>query len=221
MKNDLSCEVVQDLLPSYVDGLTSEITKDAVESHLNGCEMCSQRLRGLRESLMPKDESADESWNNTVDAMAMNRQVRYLLYGVLITLIVVLLLWIGSILLNNWVMTNHNAGFAVTPTSWNIEVNEENGIVHLEVVLPDGRAFKNDPADPIATYNYNASSKELTINITCSYVWGASGESAEKEFCFFDLFQEYKQELGGMPDYVTEIYIDGIDEPVWTAEQAR
>lgn len=25
MKNDLTCEVVQDLLPSYVDGLTSDV----------------------------------------------------------------------------------------------------------------------------------------------------------------------------------------------------
>ena len=31
MKNDLTCEVVQDLLPSYVDGLTSDVSNQAVE----------------------------------------------------------------------------------------------------------------------------------------------------------------------------------------------
>ena len=42
MKNDLSCELVQDLLPSYVDHLTSETTNAAIETHLNGCASCRQ-----------------------------------------------------------------------------------------------------------------------------------------------------------------------------------
>lgn len=34
MKNDLSCEVVRDLLPSYLDGVASGETKAAVERHM-------------------------------------------------------------------------------------------------------------------------------------------------------------------------------------------
>ena len=34
MKNDLTCGVVRDLLPSYVEGLTSQETNTAVERHL-------------------------------------------------------------------------------------------------------------------------------------------------------------------------------------------
>ena len=34
MKNDLTCGVVRDLLPSYVEGLTSQETNQAVETHL-------------------------------------------------------------------------------------------------------------------------------------------------------------------------------------------
>lgn len=41
MKNELSCEVVQDLLPSYLDGLTSEVTNEAVAFHLKQCEVCT------------------------------------------------------------------------------------------------------------------------------------------------------------------------------------
>ena len=36
MKNDLTCGVVQDLLPSYVEGLTSPESNTAVERHLSG-----------------------------------------------------------------------------------------------------------------------------------------------------------------------------------------
>lgn len=37
MKNDLTCAVVRDLLPSYVEGLTSEETNEAVDAHLAQC----------------------------------------------------------------------------------------------------------------------------------------------------------------------------------------
>lgn len=34
MSDKLRCEIVQDLLPSYVDGLTSDETNEAVKDHL-------------------------------------------------------------------------------------------------------------------------------------------------------------------------------------------
>ena len=37
MKNDLTCGVVRDLLPSYVEGLTAPETNEAVERHLSDC----------------------------------------------------------------------------------------------------------------------------------------------------------------------------------------
>ncbi|MBR3033824.1 MAG: DUF4825 domain-containing protein [Firmicutes bacterium] len=44
MKNDLTCAVVRDLLPSYIEKLTSEETNEAVERHLEGCEECRKVL---------------------------------------------------------------------------------------------------------------------------------------------------------------------------------
>ena len=35
MKNNLTCEVVEDLMPSYIDGLTCEVTNKAVREHLS------------------------------------------------------------------------------------------------------------------------------------------------------------------------------------------
>lgn len=42
MKNDLTCEVVRDLLPSYVDGLTNDVSNQAVEQHIKICENCQK-----------------------------------------------------------------------------------------------------------------------------------------------------------------------------------
>lgn len=58
MKNDLTCGVVQDLLPSYVEGLTSPESNTAVERHLSGCPDCAQlraALAGAPGQAAPED----------------------------------------------------------------------------------------------------------------------------------------------------------------------
>lgn len=47
MKNDLTCAVVRDLLPSYVEKLTSEETGQAVERHLRSCPDCAARQAAM------------------------------------------------------------------------------------------------------------------------------------------------------------------------------
>ena len=55
MKNDLTCAVVRDLLPSFVEGLTAEETNHAVEAHLAACPECAK----LREAMaVPEGEAA-------------------------------------------------------------------------------------------------------------------------------------------------------------------
>lgn len=48
MKNDLTCEVVQDLLPSYVDHLTSDVTNTAIETHIRECADCRRILSDMQ-----------------------------------------------------------------------------------------------------------------------------------------------------------------------------
>lgn len=47
MKNDLTCAVVRDLLPSYVEGLTSEETDRAVDAHLAQCADCTAQKEAM------------------------------------------------------------------------------------------------------------------------------------------------------------------------------
>lgn len=48
MDTRLDCAIVRDLLPSYADGLTSDVTNRAVEAHLKDCESCSEILRRMK-----------------------------------------------------------------------------------------------------------------------------------------------------------------------------
>ncbi len=60
MKNDLSCEVVRDLLPSYIDSLTSEVTNEAMKTHLSECEDCRkayEMMSSPEDSVSVNDEA--------------------------------------------------------------------------------------------------------------------------------------------------------------------
>ena len=47
MKNDLTCGVVRDLLPSYVENLLGEESREAVERHLEGCPDCTAKKEAM------------------------------------------------------------------------------------------------------------------------------------------------------------------------------
>lgn len=49
MSTKLNCDIVRDLLPSYVDKLTSETTNEAVNEHLKECTECTEVLQRMKE----------------------------------------------------------------------------------------------------------------------------------------------------------------------------
>ena len=47
-KFELPCGIVEDLLPTYVDGLTGEESTEAVREHLDRCEKCREKYQAMR-----------------------------------------------------------------------------------------------------------------------------------------------------------------------------
>ena len=43
----ISCHIIQDILPLYVDGIVSEDTKEMVEEHLRECESCRKEAEHM------------------------------------------------------------------------------------------------------------------------------------------------------------------------------
>lgn len=68
--NELPCEVVQDLLPSYADGLTGERTAELVRKHLKECAECEEAFRAMREP----DAPAKEEDKAEIDYLKKNRK---------------------------------------------------------------------------------------------------------------------------------------------------
>ncbi len=47
MKSDMKCSIVQDLLPNYIEKLTSEDTNHAIEDHFRTCEVCKKEYEKM------------------------------------------------------------------------------------------------------------------------------------------------------------------------------
>ena len=91
MKNipELSCAIVEDLLPTYVEGLTSEETNMAVESHLASCPACAAKRAAMGAEDVPSEEAAEET-TREVDYLkkVRRRGRRRIMLAVLSTLLV-------------------------------------------------------------------------------------------------------------------------------------
>ena len=57
MKINLPCEIVRDLLPSYIDELTSEMSTKAVDEHLKECENCQNILGEMKRDLVQEKQA--------------------------------------------------------------------------------------------------------------------------------------------------------------------
>lgn len=67
MSKNLSCEIIRDLLPSYVDNVLSDTSVQAVEEHIRECEACAKILADMR---LPEEAVQDK--------LRQDREINYL-----------------------------------------------------------------------------------------------------------------------------------------------
>ncbi len=54
-EHKIPCELIQDLMPLYVEGLTSDPTKKHIVEHLQTCEICKRNTKKLNASIGCKE----------------------------------------------------------------------------------------------------------------------------------------------------------------------
>ena len=52
----MKCEVIRDLFPSYIDGLTSEESNELIEEHLEECRECREYLASMKEEIVEETQ---------------------------------------------------------------------------------------------------------------------------------------------------------------------
>ena len=107
--NNIPCEIIQDLLPSYVDGLTNDVTNAAIEEHVESCEKCRQILEGMRDGI-EKQYVPDDSDKKEIDFLKKNKKrnvkvVIFSLSAAILTLAVIVFIRffvVGEARYDNW-----------------------------------------------------------------------------------------------------------------------
>lgn len=59
----LHCDIIKDLIPSYVDEISSEETKKAVEAHLSQCQECRAYLDAVKSTEISAGEAGQGPLN--------------------------------------------------------------------------------------------------------------------------------------------------------------
>ncbi len=130
MKNDLSCDVVKDLLPSYIDELTSADSNKAVAEHLSKCESC----RDVYKSMCPDNGTAEENIQKEVDYLKNIRKknVNKIRKAVLWTVGSLLAAFVLFIFTMIFIVGNPVNGYTDRPA-----VTEKDGTLYLEFHNPN------------------------------------------------------------------------------------
>ena len=94
MKNipELPCAIVEDLLPAYVEGLTSAETNAAVEAHLASCPACAAKRAAMGAEEGPSPEEAEETAREVDYLKKVRRRSRRRVAAAILCTVLVLLL---------------------------------------------------------------------------------------------------------------------------------
>ena len=63
MKQNRDCKIVQDLLPTYIESLTDEVTNEFIEEHIARCPECAQVLKDMNGDLQLEKINQDYEIN--------------------------------------------------------------------------------------------------------------------------------------------------------------
>ena len=68
MSKELNCKIVQDLMQSYLDEVTSEYTREQIEEHICHCKDCSEYCEKLKvyEKMRTEDAEYMRTWQKKV-----------------------------------------------------------------------------------------------------------------------------------------------------------
>ena len=165
MSEGLKCEIVKDLLPSYIEKLTNDVTNEAVESHMKECKECKQLLEDMKQGEVKINEEEKKEINYLKKVKHRTWYVAGI--GVLITAVVVMCLFV-------WRVFEH--GFTVSPasTQYNVKL-EDNVLTFSGEILEPSMAYTRATFDEqdgeirISVYEAPSSILNSSNKFTASY----------------------------------------------------
>ena len=207
MKNE--CEIVNDLLPNYVEDLVSEETKKFVEKHISGCGKCNKKLDILKE-----DRNEVEAKSKKEQKIELNHLKKYnkkmlflkiLLITILSIIVIGIVFVVSRYIYNSRVIESVEGKIGEVTDSSNYHIyetqyykfnkNNEENYYTTEIFYRDGKYKKIEKIDSI--------NSELENKETVEY-WTKDEDSNK------DSLQKYNQ-IGELIMRMPSIYFgEGI-----------
>lgn len=90
MKEKRNCRIIQDLLPTYIEKLTSQETNSYIEEHLKDCSECSKILINMKKNIKIENNKVDKTEINYFKKY--NKKINFLKLIILIIIIIFLII---------------------------------------------------------------------------------------------------------------------------------
>ena len=91
----IDCDIIQDLLPIYIDKTSSDSTNKLVEEHLKNCNSCSNMLNEINKKYDSKKISAQEKQINYLKGFKKDKKMA-VIKTILIFIIIFLVLFLSQ-----------------------------------------------------------------------------------------------------------------------------
>lgn len=127
----MKCEIIKDLLPSYIDGLTSSESNLEIEEHLNNCPQCKEIFEQMKAEV--RVESTEYNKEKIKPFKKLNKKV---FKAVLITLTICALAVASYLYFFGF-------GWEVNSGDMNIEYVYKNDQILFEFELTNGRVLNS------------------------------------------------------------------------------
>ena len=206
--NKIPCEVIRDLLPSYIDELTSEVTNEVIRDHLAGCEDCRAKYDSMHAAEdIPQPEGQEKE---EIDFLKKNKKRnRRIVLGSIAGAVVLIaaVLCVRVFLIGNgddrqWDAANlqvegKSLSFEAVPTGSGSAVAgltfaEEAGVVSVKA-----RSVLASPIYPGSRHGeYTAQEEICEIRIGDRIVWSEGATVSPQAAALFETRHEF---VGDMP----------------------
>lgn len=104
MRDKKECEIVQDLLVNYADGILNPQSKKLVEKHLSECESCLEELKLIKED-MKNSNTKEQIELDYLKKIRIKSKIKSVIIAICIVILIVFLLYLSNFIKVNNIMT--------------------------------------------------------------------------------------------------------------------
>lgn len=93
MKGPIPCEIINDLLPLYVDGLTCDETNRQIREHMESCESCRGNFQRMKEAFAGEESEKQKADRQEIDYLKKLRKKGFkrILLGAVLAIVFILM----------------------------------------------------------------------------------------------------------------------------------